>query len=479
MLLILTDQQALHTLSCYGAPVARSPHLDALAADGVRFTRAATPSALCTPARASLLTGLYPHGHGVLFNTGVYSRFDEEACGRGLRFFSHHLAEAGYALGHQGKWHAGLSPTATEAGFAGFSLRDYGGIRRDPTFLQYLQAHGLPEPKPHFEFVAEGGDPVRSGGNTGGWAEGDIRSSPCHFITDRVLAQLDGLAAAEQPFYLGCHYWEPHAPYLPTEDFKDRYDPADIAPWASFHDDLARRSPWSRRLRAEIFLGAAHAPWPEWAQVIARYYAQCAMVDHEIGRLIAGLKARGLYDDTLIVFASDHGDSVGIHGGLFDKGGEAWEELYRIPLVIKPPRSAAAPRGTTCDAWVSLVDLAPTFAATAGRPMAGVHGRDLSPWLRGETPADWRDDLLAEDHGHRVMAVQRILWHGDWKYVFAPAGCDELYHLTEDPAELNNRIADPALHSIRRELRTRLLARLRETGDRLGPQVELLLQNPD
>jgi arylsulfatase A-like enzyme len=476
ILLIMTDQQALHTLSCYGAPVARSPHIDALAAEGTRFTHACTPCALCTPARASLLTGLYPHGHGVLFNTGVYSRFDETACGDGLTLYPHRLAAAGYRLGHQGKWHAGLTPTATEAGFEGFSLRDYGGIRHDDTFHRYLDERGLPRPQPHFEFVAEGGDPLQSGGNTSGWAEGDIRSSPCHFITDLTLEQLDEFGANDQPFFLGCHYWEPHAPYLPTEDFKDRYNPADIAEWASFREPAGARSVWHRRMREEIFPGAAQASWKEWAQVVARYYAQAAMIDHEVGRLVAGLKERGLYDDTLIIFASDHGESVGIHGGVFDKGGLAFEELYRIPFIVKPPTGVGTP-GTTCDQWVSLVDLAPTFCETAGTTMPACHGRDLSPLWGDPSAVEWRDDQLAEDHGHRVMYAQRILWYQHYKYVFNPADRDELYDLSTDPAELHNRVADPALAAVRGELRARLRQRLRDTADRLGPQVEQLLKD--
>lgn len=478
IMLIMTDQQALHTLSCYGAPISRTPHIDALAEDGIRFDRACTPSALCTPARASLLTGLYPHAHGVLFNTGVYSRFDETACGEGLTLYPEKLAAAGYRLGHQGKWHAGLTPTATEAGFEGFSLRDYGGIRTDATFLNHLKERGLPAPKPHFEFAAEGADPAKSGGNTSGWAEGDIRSSPCHFVTEQVLTQLDDYGPGEAPFFIGCHYWEPHAPYLPTEDFKDLYDPNDIPEWSSFRDNLEGRPRWHRRFQENIFPAAANTSWHDWARVIARYYAQVAMVDHEIGRLIEGLKSRGLYDNTLIVFASDHGESIGIHGGFFDKGGLAHEELYRIPLIIKPPHATDEQRGRVCSEWVSLIDLAPTFCATAGTDMGPtIHGRDLSPLLHGDTPDDWRDDMLAEDHGHRVMFLERILWHENWKYVFNPSDLDELYDLDADPAEMTNRIDDPSADEVAHAMRRRLLARLREVGDGLGPQTYQLLEN--
>src|SRR5579883_278887 len=151
VLLIITDQHALHAVSCYGAPVCRTPHIDALAADGVRFTRAYTPCALCTPARASLLSGLYPHNHGAIFNVGDHLPFDEARIGHGTTIYPELLAARGYRLGYSGKWHAGLRRTASDAGFEGFSLPGYGSVRACAAYRAYLAAAGRALPEAHVE----------------------------------------------------------------------------------------------------------------------------------------------------------------------------------------------------------------------------------------------------------------------------------------------------------------------------------------
>jgi arylsulfatase A-like enzyme len=473
ILLILTDQQATHTLSCYGAPVAQSPHIDTLARDGIRFERAYTPCALCTPARASLLTGLYPHNHGALYNTGAYSRFDEAQTGAGLETYPELLKTAGYRLGYAGKWHAGIARTAADLGFVGFSLPDYGIIRSDPSYRAHLDAIGQATPERHIEFVAEGGPPESSGGNISGWISGTIESSPCHFIADRALEHINELASGDAPWMMAVNFWEPHAPYLPTEDYKDRYDPEDIKEWPNFRDNLKDRPALHRILRKSIFPGATNATWDDWALCISRYYAQAAMVDAEVGRILEGMRKKGLYDDCLIVFASDHGESSGVHGGAFDKGGMAYEEIYQIPMIIKLPENVHA--GQTRHSLVSLFDLAPTFCEAAQATLKECDARSLFPVLENGDNSG-RDYLLAEDHGHRVPFGQRILWDGRYKYVWNLSDTDELYDLFEDPAELCNRIADTRLAPERARLRAAMLHEVRKNGDRLGPQVTQMLE---
>jgi arylsulfatase A-like enzyme len=474
ILLILTDQQAVHTLSCYGASVAQSSEIDRLAMDGVRFERAYTPCALCTPARASLLTGLYPHNHGALFNTGAYSRFDETQTGAGLETYPARLKDSGYRLGYAGKWHAGIAPTAADVGFDGFSLPDYGSIRSDPAYLEHLRAIGQANPQRHVEFVAEGGPPEASGGNFSGWMTGTIESSPCHFIADRALEQLEDLARADSPWMMAVNFWEPHAPYLPTEDYKDRYDPGIIKEWPNFRDDLKDRPALHRILRETIFPGATNASWDDWALCISRYYAQAAMVDVEVGRILDHMRETGLYDDCLIVFASDHGESIGVHGGAFDKGGMAYEEIYQIPFILKLPGNEQA--GQTRASLVSLFDLAPTFCEAAGTALTQCDALSLFPVLKNGDNSG-RDTLLAEDHGHRVPFGQRILWDGRYKYVWNLSDTDELYDLLEDSGELCNRISDTGLASERARLRAAMLHEVTRNGDRLGPQVTQMLES--
>lgn len=473
ILLVLTDQQATHTLGCYGAPVAASPEVDRLAADGIRFDRAYTPCALCTPARASLLTGLYPHNHGALYNTGAYSRFDEAQTGAGLQTYPQVLTDAGYQLGYAGKWHAGIAREAADVGFRGFSLPDYGILRSDPAYRAHLEKIGQAKPVRHVEFVAEGGPPESSGGNISGWISGTIESSPCHFVADRALEQLDELEQTGSPWMMAVNFWEPHAPYLPTEDYKDRYDPREIREWASFRDNLENRPTLHRMLRESIFPGAAKASWDDWALCLSRYYAQAAMVDFQVGRILDEMQRRGLYDDCLIVFASDHGESIGVHGGAFDKGGMAYEEIYRIPMIVKIPGNRQA--GTIRDSLVSLFDLAPTFCTLAGKDLYPCDARSLLPVIESGDPAG-RNRLLSEDHGHRVPFGQRILWEDRYKYVWNLSDTDELYDLKEDPHELCNRISDTSLTPERTRLRAALLEEVTRNGDRLGPQVTQMLK---
>jgi arylsulfatase A-like enzyme len=472
ILFILTDQQATHTLSCYGAPIAKSPHIDTLAADAVRFDRSYTPSALCTPARASILTGQLPHNHGALYNTGAWSRFTESEVGAGLTTYPKTLRSQGYQTAYCGKWHAGIAPLASDLGFEGFSLADYGIIRSNPEYLEYLKEIGQPHPQRHIEFVAEGGPPEKSGGNTSGWITGTIESSPCHYITNRACTHMEKLLSTGQPWFMAINFWEPHAPYLPTEDYKDLYDPSDIPPWPSFSDVLEKRPALHALLRTTIFPSAKNATWETWAQVLARYYAQAAMVDFQIGRLIQFLKAHNAYEDCLIVFASDHGESVGIHGGTFDKGGMAYEELYRIPLIIKLPGNEHG--GTSRQSFASLIDLAPTFAAAAGTTFPSADGLSLLDVL-AHGDAAGRQHLIAEDHGHRVPFAQRILWRENLKYVWNLSDIDELYDLEIDPYELHNRIDNPQYSESLRHLRQLLLTEVTTNGDRLGPQCTQML----
>jgi arylsulfatase A-like enzyme len=474
ILLIMTDQQALHAVSAYGAPHCRTPAIDALAADGVRFDRAYTPTALCAPARTSVLTGLLPHNHNVRYNTDT-AGFHGERAGHPFEVFPDHLAEMGYRLGWSGKWHAGLAEIPQDIGFEGFSLPRYGDFWNCAEYDEFLAAQGIAKPRRVHEFAArpDVSDPDNKA--VSGYFDGAAAAAPSRLVADRAIELLERYAEEDEPFVLICNFWEPHAPYLPAAEFKDLYDPAAIEPWASFDDDLQDRPMGHRVQRRSISPLAAEASWEEWAQAISRYWGAATMVDAEIGRLIAALRATGRYDDTLIVFATDHGESIGIHGGAFDKGGMAYEELYRIPLIVKLPGSAQA--GTTREQLVSLIDLAPTFCEAAGGAMTGTDGVSLMPILEDEA-APGREYLVSEDYGHRLPAGSRILWSGEYKYVLNATDIDELYDREADPYEMHNLVRDPEQAALLEAVRAQLLEHLRATGDNLHNQWDNLLTRP-
>ncbi|MCD6291092.1 MAG: sulfatase-like hydrolase/transferase [Anaerolineae bacterium] len=474
ILLIMTDQHALHAISCYGASICKTPHIDALARDGIRFTRAYTPCALCTPARASLLTGLYPHNHGALYNTGCHLPFDEEQIGAGLEMYPQRLKEAGYNLGYVGKWHAGIARTANDVGFEGFGPRDYGNVWASQEYQEYLRNRNLSMPERVIEFYAEG-EPKYAKGDSSGYLKGSSGATPSSFIADTTIDLIDKFSAESRPFFVVCSFWGPHAPYLPAEDFKDLYNPAQIPPWESFEDDLSGKPLYHKKYQACIFPAAAHADWSVWSQVVARYYAFASMIDAQIGRIISRLKEMGLYDDMMIIFTADHGETIGIHGGMFDKGAMAYEEVYHIPLIVKMPGNIEA--GTTRSQLVSLFDLTPTLCEAAGTEMAQTDSQSLMPILRDASHAG-REHFVAQFHGHRFPVAQRIIWWDRYKYVLNFADTDELYDLESDPAEMRNLIGEDSLAEVRAELRQRMLSDMLEFGDTLGPQFRYILTRP-
>jgi arylsulfatase A-like enzyme len=461
----MTDQHALHALGCYGAPLCRTPNIDALATEGVRFTEARTPCALCAPARATLFSGLYPHRHGIIGNIEI-ERPD-------LAFFPRKLAERGYCLGYSGKWHAGLARTAQDMGFSGFGPRGYGS----PYGTEYdawLARKGLERPQPVIEFYAEG-EPKRAHGDSSGYLDGPSEACPTAFVADTAIDLIQDFAQSDDPSFVVCSFWGPHAPYLPSNDYKDMYDPADIPPWANFEDSLDGRPVYHRKHRQVVFPNAANAGWVTWSQAVARYYAYATEIDAHMGRVIDQLKALDLYDDTLILYTADHGETAGIHGGAFDKGAMPYEEVYRVPLIAKLPGNVEA--GTTRPHRVSLVDFAATFCDLAGTEMSGTDGESFAPVLYDDA-APGREHFCAEFHGHRFPVAQRIIWWQHFKYVLNFADVDELYDLTADPAEMHNAIDDPSLRDVRDEMCRRLLAHMRDVDDLHGPQWEYILERP-
>ncbi len=202
----------------------------------------------------------------------------------------------------------------------------------------------------------------------------------------------------------------------------------------------------------------------DWRRIRASYWAVITAVDAEIGRILNVLRETGQYDNTIIVFLSDHGDMLGSHG-LATKGvGTAYEEVHNVPLIVRGP---GIKRGIEdCRTVTSLVDLAPTVLDLCGAdPLPRAQGRSLRPVLDGTAdPADW-EDAYAEFFGQRFVYTQRITWHGNWKYVFSPGGVDELYNLASDPHERHNLAEDPAHREVLIDMCKRMWRKMKEIGD--------------
>lgn len=441
LLMIVTDQQRADTIAPGGPCL--TPNLQALAREGTRFTRCYAPNPICSPTRASLFTGLLPHAHGMVDVTHNVPPTRSELAD-GVPFWTRSLQEAGYRTAYFGKWHVERSDELHRFGFD-----DYATELR----LTGVQEHDGPL-DPRID--------VRHAGYRdfllAGVADAPPSDEPEAALVDRGIAFLEAAARdLDRPWALVVATEAPHDPFLAPREAYERYDPAALPLPASFGDDLRDRPAIYRRIQ-RTWRGLGERAVRE---AIACYYARCTALDGRIGRLLAALDGVGAADDTLVVFTSDHGDYLGAHG-LFLKGVAAFEEAYRVPLVLRGP---GIPAGATVDAIVGLVDVAPTLTrALLGSTWDG-HGSDLLPYLDGSRHGG-EGEAFAEFHGQRLAYTQRVLWRGRHKYVFNGFDEDELYDLEADPHELVNLAPDPAHSATLRAMAGRMWGIVRETGDR-------------
>jgi len=405
---------------------AKTPNMDALIAGGAAFTRAYATCPLCTPARASMLTGDYAFRHGMGTNCDMY-----HALGRELaepdRLLHRDLQRAGYQCGFVGKWHVGVEKTPGDYGFLGDASAGYGNLTRTQGFQDHLAQNGLRyvvEPTLYF-------NPDQQTLAAGRW-RGPVESTPCYYQTSQAIEMLGDLSSSDAPFFMSLQYWDPHGPHLIPDEFWKHTDRDSLSAWDNFHDDLSGKPARVKRERDDFYRCRPRSE-AEVIEYIGLYCDHVALLDSQIGRLMDYLHQSGLIEDTLIVFTSDHGDMTGAHGGLIDKG-LPYEEAMRVPMVFAHPSLPTA----RLDNLALNMDIVPTAMGLLGVAHAPRHARDLSVEITSST-AKRRAFLLAEYHGLRFLYSQRILVSDDnWKYVFSPGDYDELYDLNADPSEMKN-----------------------------------------
>lgn len=455
ILWIGVDQMRADTLGCNGNPVCQTPNLGRLADQGVNFSRAYTPCSLCSPARASMLTGLYAFHHGMGTNCDMYHSMAPELP-RPEQLLHRRLKDLGYRLGYTGKWHVGTDLGPLDYGFEGMNLPGYGDLKQDPGYRRYLRDNDLsygPPAKPIF------GNPGQKTLLGARW-NGPQESTPTYYLANYAINQLEEYAVGDQPFFLTCQFWAPHTPYLPSPEFSGLHDREAIQPWINFQDDYAGKPESIRRFRSDFYRSLPE-DWPVWQELVGLYYDYTALVDAQIGRIMDRLEQLGLNEDTLVTFTSDHGDMTGSHGGLFDKG-FMYEEAHRVPLILCWP--GHLPAGETNDALVSNMDIFPTILDILGQPDASLDGQSLLPLVENGAPG--RAAIYLEFHGIRYLYSQRALVTRDsLKYIFTPGDQDEVYDLNSDPGELHNLIDDPAWQDRVERLRWQLVRAATQAND--------------
>jgi choline-sulfatase len=447
LLFLMTDQQRADTTEAH--TVCRTPNLDKLAKGGARFTRCYTANPICSPARASLMTGMLPHTHGMVDVAHAVpeyrARFDAS-----LPVWPRLLQEADYETAYFGKWHVERSNHLEDFGFDTYEVE------------QYHQKVGLVEVEEELSERLV----VRQKGYKDfllcGVSDEPPESLPEYQMYSDGIAFLRNVAANSasdpaRPWALFLSTEAPHDPYIAPRSYFELYDLNDIPRPANFDDDLHGRPAIYRRIQSVW----DDLTWEDFAMAAACYYANCTMIDDQIGRILAVLDELGMAENTIIVFTSDHGDYMAEHR-LMLKGIPPFEGVYRVPLMLNGP---GIPAGQEIDQIISLLDLAPTLAGLTVGEAFPCYGRSLLPLLQGEV-LNWESEAFAECHGQRFNYTQRILWRGSDKYVFNGFDEDELYDLAADPQEMNNLARDPACQSKLESMATRMWQIMHETDDR-------------
>ena len=441
ILFIMTDDHASQAISCYGSKVNQTPNLDRIAKEGMRMDCVFATNSICTPSRASILTGKYSHMNGV----PVFNRFDGSQPTAPKM-----LQHAGYYTAMVGKWHLGSDPT----GFDYWNILPGQGVYNDPTLYD------------------KDGSVVYKGYVT------DI-------ITDLSIDVLKN-RPKDKPFFLMCHHKAPHREWTPDERHRKQFEGKHIPEPSTLRDDYSGRTDALREQQQSVFrdltrrdlkltpppglsrsesqkwlatkptevetmvdgvrttlTGKALEDW-KYQRYMQDYLACVQSVDDNVGRLLDWLDAAGLRENTVVIYTSDQGFFLGEHG-LFDKR-FMYEESLRMPFLVRWP--GAIQPGTTSRAIGINCDFAPTFLDLAGHSTpSDMQGRSLVPVWKGKTPKDWRRAMYYRyyhdpgDHNTRAHYGVRTETH---KLIyFWKKDQWECYDLVADPSEMHNIYDDP------------------------------------
>jgi N-acetylglucosamine-6-sulfatase len=440
VIFIITDDQRWDCLGCAGHPYLKTPNMDRVANEGVRFANMFCTDSLCSPSRASFLSGQYAHTHGVRNNFTEYPD--------NLPSYPKALKAAGYTTAYVGKWHMGENNDEHRSGF------DYWASHKGQG-----QYYGT-------EWNIQGKRQKLDGYYT-------------HIVTDLAV---DWMKTAKRPFAIEVGHKAPHGIWVPEPKYAHAFDsmPIDRPATAT----LPPGTPdWvSKRIKTWHGIDGPLYETNDYGVFRRSYLATLLSVDDAVGRVFDVLNSIGELDNTVIAYAGDNGFLLGEHASI-DKR-TAWEESMRIPLLLRYPEVVKSPH--VVSEMVLNMDLAPSLVDIGGGiGFPKVAGASFVPLLRGEHPATWRKSFLYEYNFEKEFPYTpnvRAVRTDDWKYIHYPNGGAnpdtekaELYHVAIDPIEAKNLIDDPASQPKLAELRAELDRLLKETG---VPTPDPMPENP-
>ena len=407
LLFILADQWRFSAFGHGSDPMVRTPNFDRLASEGALWQRAYAANPVCSPNRASVITGRFPHQTGMIKNSLMLPPTE--------RCIGHVFGEAGYATHYIGKWHM---DGEDKPGYVppGWRRRGF------ETFVGFNRGHSYTK-SPTFSST---GEPMKP------------RGYEPTFQTDQAIEFMK--CSKDRPFFCYLSWGPPHMPYRPPKRF-DRFSPDDL----EWRGNVPPQSRQDRKIRRQL----------------AGYYGLCESLDHELGRVLAALAEMGLADNTLVAFTSDHGDMHGSHGKQYK--GHPEEESLHVPLFMRLPRAIKA--GQKPETLVSTVDLMPTLVSFCGLKVPSTcTGRDLSALVvGGRAPAV--ESVYAGGRMQLDRAWRAVVTPQHKLAVNATGQVTHLFDLQADPYEMKNLAEERAHAALRKDLMTKLQRWARETGD--------------
>lgn len=495
VLFIMCDQLRWDYLSCYGHPTLHTPNIDRLANAGVRFNNAFVQAPVCGPSRMSFYTGRYAVSHGAVWNF-VPLRIGEQGLGDYLRPHGIHTALVGKTHmepDRQGMRRLGIDPATPQAesiiecGFTPFDRDDGiwppGFVDENNLYMAYLRRHGYTGDNPWHDWAnsAEGNDGEILSGWKMRYARLPARITEAHsetaYMTQRAMAFMEQMG--EQPWTLHLSYIKPHWPYVAPAPYNDMYSSVDVIPVRQSQQEIENAHPVLRGYR-NCDPSRNFSRQEVRDAVIPTYMGLVKQVDDWLGRLFDWMQDRGILDNTLIIFTSDHGDYLGDHY-LGEK--ELFHDtVTKVPLIIAGPADAVR-HGVVEERLVEAIDIVPTILDAYGLPIPDhiLEGRSLMPLLRGENPQEWRKAVFSEnDYAFRDFVRQPLGQPADrchmtmvrdhqWKYVHFEDMRAQLFDLESDPDEFNDLGADPSYGAVRERMQNIMFDWLRQR--RIHPTV--------
>lgn len=488
ILLITSDQQHYNTLGAVN-PLIQTPALDRLAHEGTRFDRAYCVNPTCTPSRGTLITGMYPAWHGgwaigvkvpedVPFVGDIFQQHGYESILIGKAHFQPLKSQPGsesleceplmhnlnFWRGFHGPWYGfNHVETARMHGHESHAGQHYG---------IWMAEHGLQNWQDYFqEWPPNPNDKYRDAHYLRGGAAWDLPEPfhHSHWVGERTVAHIERCAQEKKPFFLWSSFFDPHPPYVVPEPWASMYDPAQMQPGIFVDGEFDHMPPQFAKTREQqpdfsmykepggMSLHGFHSHLQSDEQIrrsLVTYYGMISLLDQEVGRILACLDRMGIAENTLLVFTTDHGH-LGQHG-LIAKGAFHYEDLLRIPMIVRYP--GRAPAGRVSTALQSQVDFDQTFLAACGIDAPGyMQGVNQLPVWLGAAAAVRNHALVENRHNPTTVHLRTLVTDRYKITVYRQADYGELFDLLDDPDERHNRWDDPAYKDVKSEMLLRFV----------------------